>query len=67
MRRFPDDVLGKLKTLSDAVVLELAAKDAFAKEVYDSYNQYRAKVMNWHDYSERAYLNVRAKQNKASQ
>jgi TRAP-type mannitol/chloroaromatic compound transport system substrate-binding protein len=67
LRRFPDDVLSKLKTLSDTVVTELAAKDAFAKEVYDSYSQYRDKVVNWHNYSERAYLNVRAKQNTADQ
>lgn len=66
LRRFPDDVLSKLKTLSDTVVTELAAKDAFAKEVYDSYSQYRDKVVNWHNYSERAYLNVRAKQSEAN-
>lgn len=62
IRRFPDDVLGKLKTLSDEVVKELANKDEFSRKVYESYNSYRNKVMAWHEYSERAYLNVRANQ-----
>lgn len=60
LRRFPDDVLHELKTLSDKVVKELAGKDAFAKEVFDSFIAYREKAMNWSNYSERAYLDVRA-------
>ena len=61
VRRFPDDVLEKLRELSDQVVKELANKDAFAKEVYDSFSSYRDKAENWSNYSERAYLDVRAK------
>ena len=60
VRRFPDDVLEKLRTLSDEVVQELAKKDDFSKQVFESYNTYRTKVMNWHEYSERAYFNTRA-------
>jgi len=60
IRRFPDDVLEKLRTLSEEVVKEVAAKDEFAKKVYDSYSRFRENVMNWEEYSERAYLNVRA-------
>ena len=62
IKRFPDDVLSKLKTISDDVVKELANKDEFSKKVYESYSSYRQKVMAWHEYSERAYLNVRANQ-----
>lgn len=62
IRRFPDDVLNKLRVLSDEVVKELAGKDAFSKKVFESYSSYRENVMNWHEYSERAYLNVRARQ-----
>lgn len=62
VRRFPDDVLAKLRNLSDDVVQELANKDDFAKKVYTSYADYREKAMNWQEYSERAYLNVRANQ-----
>ncbi|MGV6808715.1 MAG: TRAP transporter substrate-binding protein [bacterium] len=60
LRRFPDDVLNELRTLSDDVVKELASKDAFAKEVFDSFIAYRKKAMSWSNYSERAYLDVRA-------
>ncbi len=62
IRRFPDDVLHKLKEISDEVVKELASKDEFSKKVFDSYNSYREKVLSWSEYSERAYLNVRAEQ-----
>lgn len=61
LRRFPDDVLHELRQLSDQVVKELAGKDALAKEVFDSFLAYREKAMNWSNYSERAYLDVRAK------
>jgi TRAP-type mannitol/chloroaromatic compound transport system substrate-binding protein len=60
VRRFPDEVLEKLRDLSDQVVKELAQKDAFATEVYESFSNYRDKAVNWSEYSERAYLNVRA-------
>ncbi len=60
IRRFPDDVLSKLRSISDEVVKELAGKDAFSQKVFDSYSSYREKVLSWSEYSERAYLNVRA-------
>lgn len=60
LRRFPDDVLNKLRVISNEVVQELANKDAFSKKVFDSYNTYREKVQNWTEYSERAYLDIRA-------
>ena len=63
VRRFPDDVLDKLRTLSDQVVKEVAQKDAFATEVYESFSRYRDKAVNWSEYSERAYLNIRASKN----
>lgn len=62
VRRFPDDVLEKLRGLSDQVVKELAQQDAFATEVYESFSRYRNKAANWSEYSERAYLNIRAVQ-----
>lgn len=62
LRRFPDDVLGELRQLSDQVVQELVGKDAFAKEVFDSYSAYREKAVNWSQYSDHAYLDIRAVQ-----
>lgn len=59
LRRLPDDVLEKLKGLSEEVVLELAGKNKAAKKIFDSYNKFRKQVKAWHDISEREYLNVR--------
>ncbi len=60
LRKFPDDVLSQLKKVSDEVVAEIAEKDAISKKVYESYKRFRDQVIQWHDVSERAYLNARA-------
>jgi len=61
LKRFPDEVMKKLKQFSDEVVNELAAKDPFSKKVHDSFGKYRDQVVAWHDISERAFLNSRAR------
>ncbi len=60
LRRFPDEVLKKLKVISDEVVAEVAAKDPKSKKVYESFRKFRDQVVAWHDVSERAYMNARA-------
>ncbi|MCW8829656.1 MAG: TRAP transporter substrate-binding protein [Gammaproteobacteria bacterium] len=60
LRRFPDEVLQQLLEVSEEVVAEIAEKDAMSKKVYQSYKRFRDQVMQWHDVSERAYLNARA-------
>jgi TRAP-type mannitol/chloroaromatic compound transport system substrate-binding protein len=60
LRNFPDEVLAQLKKVSEEVVAEIAKKDAMSKKVYESYKRFRDQVMQWHDVSERAYLNARA-------
>ncbi len=60
VRRFPDEVLDKLKKLSFEVVAEVADKDPFARKVYDSYMAFRDQVTAWHEISERAYMNARS-------
>lgn len=60
LRRFPDDVLNELRQLSGQVVKELAGKDAFAKEVFDSYSAFREKALGWSQYSDHPYLDIRA-------
>ena len=60
LRRFPDEVLQKLKTLSDEVVGEVAEKDPMSKKVYDSFVQFRDQAQAWHAISEQAYLNARS-------
>lgn len=59
LRPFPDEVMKKLKQLSDEVVAEVAAKDPVSKKVYDSFVKFRDEAVAWHNVSERAYLNGR--------
>jgi TRAP-type mannitol/chloroaromatic compound transport system substrate-binding protein len=60
LRHFPDEVLSKLKTLSDEVVAEVAEKDAISKKVYESFRTFRDQAIAWHEISEKAYLNARS-------
>ncbi len=56
LHRFPDDVLAKLKTLTDETLAEEAANDPKFKRVYDAYQAFRKKDDAWTDISEKAYL-----------
>lgn len=60
VKKLPDDVLNKLRELSNAVVAEMAAKDPFVKKVFESVQAFQKQAVAWHDISERAYLNARA-------
>jgi len=59
LKQLPDDVIKKLRSLSDEVVSDVASKDALSKKVYESFTKFREQVVAWHDVSERAYLNAR--------
>lgn len=59
LRKFPDEVLAKLKTLSDQVVAEVADNDPMSKKVYESFKAFRDQAKAWHDISEKAYLDAR--------
>jgi TRAP-type mannitol/chloroaromatic compound transport system substrate-binding protein len=59
LRKLPDEVLVKLKTLSEDVVAEVAGQDKLTQKVYDSFKKFSGQVKGWTDVSERAYLNVR--------
>ncbi len=59
VRPFPDEVIAKLRELSAQVVAEVADQDAQSAKVYKSYLEFRQQVFDWHDISERAYLNLR--------
>lgn len=60
LRAFPDDVLIKLRTISDEVVAELAVKDDTAKRIYSSFKTYREQVNAWHEISEKAFMRARS-------
>ncbi len=61
LKKFPDDVLHKLRTLSDEVVAEVASNDKNSKKVFESFRKFRDQARAWHDISELAYYNARAK------
>ncbi|MBV0933815.1 TRAP transporter substrate-binding protein [Marinobacterium weihaiense] len=60
LRNFPDDVMLKLRTISDEVVAEEAQKDEITKKVYDSFVQFRDQVQKWTAVSEQAYIHGRS-------
>lgn len=59
VRRFPDDVIEKLRALSEQVVAQVVGDDPFARDIYDSYQRFLSKSKAWYSLSERAYLNLR--------
>ena len=58
IHRFPDDVLHKLKTLTNETLLEEAEKDPKFKRVYEAYQAFRQQNDAWSDISENAYIAV---------
>ncbi|PID65340.1 MAG: ABC transporter substrate-binding protein [Gammaproteobacteria bacterium] len=60
LKKFPDEVLKQLRSVSDEVVAEVAKKDIVTQKVYDSYVNFRDKSAKYTDIAERAYLNARA-------
>jgi len=59
LRQFPDDVIKKLRKLSDQVVAEVANKDKMSKEVYESFKKFRDQAMAWDKISEQTYMRAR--------
>lgn len=59
LRRLPDDVLDELKKISALVTAEIADDDPLSQRIYQSFMQYREGVVNYHEISERAYINTR--------
>ncbi len=61
IRSYPDDVLATLRKYSKEVVEELAAKDDFARTVYDSYMEFLKGSRQWGSIADFAYLQARDK------
>jgi len=53
--KFPDDVIRELHKLSDEVYKEQAAKDPKFRKIYEAFNDYRVKALEWNKLSETAY------------
>ncbi len=59
VRALPTDVLRALKRASDAVLVDLAAKDPMARKIYDSWKPFADGVREYHRISEQAYIEAR--------
>lgn len=60
LRKLPDDVLAKLKVLSEEVVAEIAATDPLAARIHASYTKFLADQISYQAIADQAYLNARA-------
>jgi len=60
VRRLPADVLAQLKLISDEKVAELVGDDELSMRIYRSYENFRKGVIDYNEYSERAFMNIRA-------
>ncbi|MBK1644972.1 ABC transporter substrate-binding protein [Thiocapsa imhoffii] len=59
LRRFPPDVLARLRTISDEVVAEVGQRDPLASRVYSSYKKFLNQSKEWSRLAELAYLQAR--------
>lgn len=59
LRRFPDDVLRRLMSLSRDVIADVSASDRVTRKVADSYLEFLKAVRPYHDVSEFAYYQAR--------
>jgi TRAP-type mannitol/chloroaromatic compound transport system substrate-binding protein len=59
IRRFPDEVLEKLRGYVDEIISELAARDPRAARINESFQAYKSRVARWTEISEKAFLNTR--------
>jgi len=54
----PYEVLEMLHNISNEVISEIAKKDKFSMQVYDSYKNFQKKTSEWSKISIKSYLNI---------
>ena len=59
LRKFPDDVLARLKVITFEVIEEMAAEDELVAKVWTSYRDFMERSQGWQEISEQAYLSTR--------
>ena len=59
LRRFPDEVLAKLRETSGQVVGDAAGQDAASRKIYAAFSDFRKKVAGWTELSEFGYVGAR--------
>ncbi|MDX2470298.1 MAG: TRAP transporter substrate-binding protein [SAR324 cluster bacterium] len=60
LRKFSDESLEKLGVISQKVVEELGARDAFSKKVYASFNGFRDAAVGWDEIAETGFSLARS-------
>jgi len=60
LRRLPDDVLAEIREISAEMTAALVDDDELSQRIYDSWTRYRDDVIEYHEISERAYINARS-------
>ena len=59
LRRFPDEVLRKLRLTATEVLDDLAAGDPLGARILDSYREFQRGISDWQALSEGSYLSAR--------
>ncbi|MBA58785.1 MAG: ABC transporter substrate-binding protein [Gammaproteobacteria bacterium] len=60
LKRLPDDVLETFREISYEMTAGIPdVEDELSQRIYQSYDEYRKGVINYHEISERAFINVR--------
>ena len=62
VRQFPDDLIAELYDVSQEVINELGQSSEIGERILASYRAFEAKIKNYQDISEEAYIRVRAQQ-----
>jgi TRAP-type mannitol/chloroaromatic compound transport system substrate-binding protein len=57
--KFDDSLLKAFMKISKEVVAEAGSGDDLSRKIYESYERFRASIMDWGDIAERAFLNSR--------
>ncbi len=60
VRNFPPDVLNAVGATSGQVVAEIAASDALARRIYDSFLAYRLTAISWSRLTDHAFVSARS-------
>jgi TRAP-type mannitol/chloroaromatic compound transport system substrate-binding protein len=56
LRKLPDDVLVKLREISEQLAKETVAGSEIGQKILTSFNDYKEQVRSWHNVSEYAYI-----------
>lgn len=58
VRPFPRDVMQQARAVSQEVIEEFVETDAFTRRVYDSFQQFRRRSIEWSEITEKIYYDV---------